>query len=133
MYSIVLRNIAFLGACTLVLMASGQSDERYAYVPSKAVERTADNESMGFRTSAVPGVLEMALPTGTRRVDILNARGNVVRSLPYADLAELDLGSLARGTWTLRAHTPYGLSVRRIVVMQPGSVAWAVPRHGKRR
>lgn len=118
---------------SLVALLCAQTDDRYAYVPTRAVPQTADNEGMGFRTTAVPGVLEMALPAGTERVDILNSRGNVVRSMDHTELSDLDLGSLARGTWTLRAHTPNGFSVRRFVVMQPGSVAWAVPRQGKRR
>lgn len=128
-----LRFIAALGAWSLVVVLCAQSDDRFAYVPARTVPRTADSEGMGFRSTAVPGVLEMALPAGTDRVDILNARGNVVRSMDHSELSDLDLGSLARGTWTLRAHTPNGFSVRRFVVMQPGSVAWAVPRQGKRR
>lgn len=123
-----------LVACAMILTytAIAQSEERIAYVPLRAVEHTADNEAMGFRTGAVGGLLEMSVPSGTRRVDILNAKGNVVRSFEQDEVSDLDLGSLARGTWTLRAHTPNGFSVRRFVVMQPGSVAWAVPRSNKR-
>lgn len=126
--------------CVLVIAAllhalgavQAQSDEHYAYLPVRPVERTADDASMGFRTGSVPGVLEMAVPAGTKRVDILNARGNVVHSYTDLEMESLDLGSLDRGTWTLRAHTSRGFSVRRFVVMQPGRVAWAVPRSGKR-
>jgi len=133
MFNVHLRLGAVLGAWALVAVLCAQSDERYAYVPTRAVPHTADDEGMGFRSTAVPGVLEMALPAGTERVDILNARGNVVRTMAYGELSDLDLGSLARGTWTLRAHTPHGFSIRRFVVMQPGNVAWAVPRQGFRK
>lgn len=109
-----------------------QGDDHYAYVPTRPVERTADDATMGFRSGSVPGMLEMAVPIGTTQVDILNARGKVMHSYTEGELDVLDLGTLDRGTWTLRAHTPHGYSVRRFVVMQPGSVVWAVPRSGKR-
>ena len=112
--------------------AQAQSEEHYAYVPSRPIERTADDANMGFRSSSVPGMLEMAVPKGTSQVDILNARGKVVHSYMQEEIEVLDLGTLSRGTWTLRAHTPHGFSVRRFVVMQPGAVAWAVPRSGRR-
>lgn len=115
-----------------VTLAHAQSEERYAYVPSRPIERTADDANMGFRSSSVPGMLEMAVPKGTSQVDILNARGKVIHSYTQEEIDVLDLGTLSRGTWTLRAHTPHGFSVRRFVVMQPGAVAWAVPRSGRR-
>lgn len=124
--------MAFGATFGSVTSAQAQSEERYAFVPSRPIERTADDANMGFRSSSVPGMLELAVPKGTSQVDILNARGKVVHSYMYEEIEVLDLGTLSRGTWTLRAHTPHGFSVRRFVVMQPGSVAWAVPRSGRR-
>ncbi|MEX1132142.1 MAG: hypothetical protein WEC15_02860, partial [Flavobacteriales bacterium] len=57
------RIIAALGAWSLAVVLCAQSDDRVAYVPARAVPHTADSEAMGFRSTAVPGVLEMALPT----------------------------------------------------------------------
>lgn len=113
--------------------AIGQADDRVAYLPSKAISRTADDISIGFRESAVPGVVELDLPRGTWRVDILDTRGELDHTLEGRDLNILDLSSLAKGTWTMRAHTPEGYSVRRFIVLQRGTVAWAVPPAPRKR
>lgn len=125
----LLLAFGILVGCTSAVHA--QSEERYAYVPTRPIERTADDANMGFRSSSVPGMLEMAVPKGTSQVDILNARGKVIQSYAQEDIDVLDLSTLSRGTWTLRAHTPHGFSVRRFVVIHPGAVAWAVPRSGR--
>lgn len=123
----------------MVLMLSfsnalcAQTDDRVAYLAPRPIARTADNHELGFRNGAVPGMVEFSMPIGTHRVDILNAKGNVIRSLALDEIASLHLGELAKGTWTLRAHTPEGLSIRRFVVMAPGKVAWAVPPVPKKR
>jgi hypothetical protein len=113
--------------------AIGQADERVAYLPANAIARTADDISIGFRESAVPGVVELELPRGTWRVDILDTRGELDHTLEGRDLNILDLSTLAKGTWTMRAHTPEGYSVRRFIVLQRGTVAWAVPPAPRKR
>ncbi len=127
-----LRRSAVLCAMLSTFVVCAQSEAHIAYVPSTPLENTADDAAMGFRQGTIPGILELQLPAGTRQVDILNARGNVVHRFGEDHITNLDLADLSRGTWTLRAHTPHGFSIRRFVVMQLGSVAWAVPRSGKR-
>jgi hypothetical protein len=126
-----------LSALLLAILSCGvsmaQSEEQVAYVATRTVTRTADDPELGFRSGAVAGSVEFAVPKGTHRVDVLNARGNVVRTLFMDEVAGLKLGDLSRGTWTLRAHTASGLSIRRFIVLGPGQVAWAVPAAPKRR
>jgi hypothetical protein len=127
---------SLLSALVLILsadLANGQADDRLAYLPSKAITRTADDIRIGFRESAVPGIVELELPPGTWRVDILDTRGELDHTLEGRDLNTLDLGGLAKGTWTMRAHTPEGYSVRRFIVLQRGTVAWALPPAPRKR
>lgn len=105
--------------------ATAQADGMVAYVPSRPLERTADDERIGFAESAVAGKAEAILPSGTYQADILNVRGNVKHTYSTAELGELSLGDLRPGTWTLRVHTPDGLRVRRFVVMERGKVVWS--------
>ena len=105
--------------------ADAQADGMVAYVPSRPLDRTADDERIGFAESAVAGKAEAVLPSGTYQADILNVRGNVKHTYSTAELSELSLGDLRPGTWTLRVHTPEGLRVRRFVVMERGKVVWS--------
>ena len=114
----------FLLTCTLL---KAQVDDHVALVSSAPVRQRADNAQMGFKDGAVPGTVEFHMPQGTHRIDLLNARGRVERTLTGSDMHHLDLGGLRCGTWTLRAHTMNGLNVRRFVVMERGRIAWAVP------
>ena len=123
-----------LSLCLLLLgqLAVAQYDD-VAYVPREAPARTADDASIGFVDTMVPGVVELSLPAATRAVDLLNAQGNVVRELNEAGLKTLDLRSLRPGTWTLRAHTTEGIHVRRFMVLSRGGMRWvrqsAMPAH----
>jgi hypothetical protein len=110
-----------------------QSDEQTAYVPSRPPANEASANELGFQTGSGSDRMQLDLPAGTWQVDILNSKGSVVRTLTTTELDNMDLDDLGKGTWTLRAHTPEGLSVRRFVVMQPGQVAWALPTLPKRR
>jgi hypothetical protein len=114
-------------------MAYAQADERVAYLPTNTISRTADDVRIGFRDSAIPGMVELELPPGTWRVDIIDARGDLDHTLEGRDLNTLDLGGLAKGTWTMRAHTPEGYSIRRFIVLQRGTVAWALPPAPRKR
>jgi len=113
--------------------AFGQADERIAYLPTNAIAKTADDVRISFRESAAAGMVELELPRGTWRVDILNTRGELDHTLEGSDLNTLDLGSLAKGTWTMRAHTPEGYSIRRFIILQRGTVAWALPPAPRKR
>lgn len=110
-----------------------QTGELIAYVPSTPPERTADDLRITFLEPVVPGLVEVALPPGTDRVDLLNARGKVKRSHLASTVEQLDLRKLRRGTWTLRAHTSKGMVVRRFFVMGHGRVLWELPQHDRRR
>ncbi len=110
-----------------------QSDELIAYVPSTAPTRTADDLRITFLEPVLPGVMEVSLPEGTHRIDLLNARGKVKHTREAAHVEQLDLRKLRRGTWTLRAHTRTGMVVRRFFVMGHGSVLWEMPYSNRRR
>lgn len=110
---------------TLGAHASAQADGLVVYVPHKPVERTADDSRIAFVESAVAGRVEAIIPEDADRVDILNGRGNVKHSYGAAELDRIGLGNLRPGTWTLRVHRRGGISVRRFVVLQRGSVVWS--------
>lgn len=97
-----------------------------AYVPKAALERTADDIRISFRDLAELGMVELVLPPGTFQVDLLNAQGNVVREM--AQEPTFDLRNLRPGTWTVRAHCPSGIRVRRFVVLGRGGTMWVDQR-----
>lgn len=113
--------------------AAAQADGLVAYVPERPVDRTADDERIGFMESAVAGKLEAIIPPGSERVDLLNARGNVKKTYVGDQMDDLSLGSLRPGTWTLRVHRQGGLLVRRFVVMERGAIRWSPKGPIKRR
>lgn len=122
-------------ACLLIIVPAiqAQHDDRTAYVPRKAPERTADDLRINFIEPAVPGEMEVALPDGTYRVDLLNARGNVKQVRSVEEARKINIKKLRRGTWTLRAHTPSGMIVRRFFVMGRGTVLMELPQSRRRR
>ena len=126
------RTLLLMAATMGPLVSFGQMAEMVAYVPSTPPERTADDLRISFLEPAVPGELEVALPNGTHRVDLLNARGRVKHSHDVNAAGRLDLKKLRRGLWTLRAHTPDGMVVRRFVVQDHGRVLWEMPRTERR-
>ena len=110
----------------------GQIDADLAYLPHKAPSNTADDVRVGFSESTVSGSVELILPMGTERVDLLNARGEVVEHLTSAQLERLALDELRPGTWTLRAMVNGHYMVRRFVVLGKGHMAW-IPEQTHRR
>ena len=108
-------------------LAAAQAED-LAYVPSAAPARTADEASIGFRDRSEPGLVDLVLPPGTYQVDLLNAQGNIVGHIDLRNSAELDLRALKPGTWTVRAHCPDGLRVRRFVVLGRGGTMWVQQR-----
>lgn len=128
-----MRILLTLVVLTFAVGGYAQADGLVAYVPTKPVERTADDTRIGLMESAVPGNVEAMLPHDALQVDILNARGNVKRSYTAAELDHVDLTGLRHGTWTLRVHTPKGVLVRRFAVMRQGAMVWALPTRTKRR
>lgn len=115
------------------LSVHGQADGLVAYVPERPIERTADDERIGFMDGAVAGKLEPIIPVGSERVDLLNARGNVKKTYTGREMDGLSLGSLRPGTWTLRVHRQGSMLIRRFVVMEQGAILWSPKGPIKRR
>jgi hypothetical protein len=113
-------------AALLLLMVAGPGRARaqgeLAYVPRSAPAYTADDARIAVSEADEAGHLRVSLPTGTWQLDLLNARGNVVERLAPDEALNLHAARLKPGTWTLRAHTPSGLLVRRMVVLGSSSV-----------
>jgi hypothetical protein len=116
-----------------VAPATAQADGLVAYVPEKPIERTADNERIGFMDGAVAGKLEAIIPPGSERIDLLNARGNVKKTYSGSAMDDLSLGDLRPGTWTLRVHRQGSILIRRFVVMERGAILWSPKGPIKRR
>lgn len=117
-------------ACALGTTVRAQMED-LAYVPAMAPARTADDATIGFRDRTEPGMVDLVLPTGTYHVDLLNAQGNVAGEVALINSAELDLRALKPGTWTVRAHCPGGLRVRRFVVLGRGGTMWVDQRRSR--
>ncbi|WKZ67192.1 MAG: hypothetical protein QY325_04510 [Flavobacteriales bacterium] len=112
---------ALLAACHCV----AQADDM-AYMPKEVPARTADDAVITMHETDTPGVVAFSLPPETYRVDLLNGQGRVVDSMPPDAAAAFDLDRLRPGTWTLRAHTPVGMRVRRFVVSNRNGLNRAV-------
>ncbi len=126
--------ISILIATLSVGRSSAQStDDRVAYVPRKAPARTADDLRINFLEPVVPGEIELGLPEGTYRLDLLNARGKVKQTRSIGELETINVKKLSRGTWTVRAHTPAGMVVRRFFVMGRGTVLMELPQSRNKR
>lgn len=125
--------LALLLITRCIAHVAAQADGLVAYVPEKAIERTADDERIGFMESAVAGKLEAIIPPGSERVDLLNARGNVKKTYTGDEMDDLSLGSLRPGTWTLRVHRQGSMLIRRFVVMERGAILWSPKGPIKRR
>ncbi len=95
--------------------------------------RALNEASIAFMETDAPGVVRLELPVGTDRVDLLNARGNVVRQLHASDLPFLDLGTLKPGPWTIRVRTSSGYQVRRFLVLADGHMFWSPPQSRTKR
>lgn len=128
------KRSAFLLIMTFAAgLVSAQADERVAYVPKKTPARTADDLQINFLEPVVPGEIELGLPEGTYRLDLLNARGKVKQSRTLGEMEQINVRKLSRGTWTVRAHTPAGMVVRRFFVMGRGTVLMELQQSRKKR
>jgi hypothetical protein len=123
-----MRTLLLFLSCVAAAGLMAQDDGYVAYVPSRPPEHTADDVRVGFVEGTLPSTVELSLPQGTYQVDLLNARGNVKRSFPAGSIDQIDLTELSPGTWTLRARTPEGLSIRRFAVLAQGGVLWTLPQ-----
>ena len=113
--------------------AMAQQDGLIAYVPSRPMPHTADAPRVGLIEGPVQGKMDAVVPEDALQVDVLNARGNVVRTYGPLEFHDMDLGNLRAGTWTLRVHTAGKLLVQRFAVLHRGSLVWNLPKQRKRR
>jgi hypothetical protein len=113
--------------------ARAQDDVSMAYTVAPARVRAAEVVRIEAMETAVPGMIELTLPPSTYRVDLLNPRGRVKRSLVMSGTGTLDTRNLYKGTWTLRAHTEHGMVVRRFMKADLHTVLWETPRPVRKR
>lgn len=118
-----IHHILLMAWLAFPLAVSAQGDDM-AYVPHDMPERTADDTAIDLLRTHEPGIVDLVLPIGTHRVDLLSASGNVVRTMDMSVPPQLDLRSLRPGTWTLRAHTNSGARVRRFLVLGNSGTMW---------
>ena len=128
-----MRRTLTLLLISIPFVIQAQSSEDMAYLPRQAATHTADTERVGFSESAVAGSVDLILPTGTDRVDLLNGRGDVVNIFEKGELERLALDRLKPGTWTIRAHVGSRLLIRRFLVIGEGQVAWIPNQEQVRR
>jgi hypothetical protein len=128
----ILRTSALAVILSMGVRAWAQTDD-LAYVPREVPERTADDVAIDLVRTTEPGIVDINLPVGTQRVDLLNATGKVMLALDLSVPPQLDLTSLRPGTWTIRAHSTHGVRVRRFVVLGNNSTMWAEQKNPRRR
>ncbi len=118
-----MRNLILLlvGTCTVNLVAQ-DGDIAYAGGTKRTVEHTTRVEKLSMVEGAVPGSMELVLPTGTTQVDVLNGNGRVKHRFNGSEIESFNVSDLRPGTWTLRAHTGQGMVVRRFMVMYGGHI-----------
>ncbi|MCW5898182.1 MAG: hypothetical protein KIT10_02845 [Flavobacteriales bacterium] len=107
---------------SLGLFAQGSFDD-FAYAPPGQARAVDRSQALSIMEGPLPGTLDLGLPPGTTRVDLFNSKGRLKRTMPAEEA--IGLKELRPGTWTLRAHTAQGLVVRRITVLDNGSV-WSM-------
>ncbi len=120
-----LRNTATALVLVLSISSAVAQCGDLAYAGTKRTSRTADVPTIEMVPTTVPGVVELTLPTGTVGVDVLNARGKVVRELENDEQDQLDLNRLRPGTWTIRVRTTSGYLIRRFVVLGRSGMYWS--------
>lgn len=126
---------ALLLLLLLATAGSALAQGDLAYMPAKAPANTADDERISMSDTEDPGVVRISFPSGTYRVDLINAHGEVVEQMAPEEAERFDVTGLRSGTWTMRARTPQGYSVRRFAVRQHhgmNQVADAAPMRKKR-
>jgi len=128
-----MRRTLVILVIAIPIAIQAQSTEDMAYLPRHTAAHTADHEGVGFSESAVAGSVDLVLPSGTDKVDLLNGRGDIEQVFEHQQLERLALDRLRPGTWTLRAHVGDRLLVRRFLVIGVGQVAWIPDQRKVRR
>ena len=124
----LLRSTALLSCFSAwsLLGAQAQDAELTAYEPPVDEEFHMDGRAIDIAGRTADGALLLDLPDGTRRVDLLNGRGRVVRSFTGGSMWQLDLRDLGTGTYMLRAHQDGHIERKRIVITRPGRNLWTI-------
>lgn len=94
--------------------------EPLAFVPDRPMRRTADSDRIALVGSDAPGLYRLSLPAATSKVDMLNARGKRLKTVPLSPDGLLDVRGLRSGVYTVRVFVPEGVLVRRIGVLRNG-------------
>ncbi|MBK6775697.1 MAG: T9SS type A sorting domain-containing protein [Flavobacteriales bacterium] len=117
---------SILLAMLLALSSARAQDELVAYEPRRAPVRTADSEEIAIIGSDSAGLYRFAVPEGTYAVDLLNAQGKRLEPQPPISNGTVDVRNMKPGTYTVRAHTFEGISIRRFSLLRRGATSWAV-------
>jgi hypothetical protein len=117
---------SLLVAILLTVAGVQAQDELVAYEPRRAPVRTADSEDIAIIGSDSAGRYHFAVPEGTYAVDLLNAQGKRLVPQPPISNGTVDVRNMKPGTYTVRAHTFEGISIRRFSLLRRGATSWAV-------
>lgn len=130
----VQRSILSIFLLLISLQYAIGQDDAIAYATRSPRDRMADSGSVGFTEGPVSGTVDLMVPDGTHRIDLLDANGNVRFTFDPLTQSTLDLDRLRTGVWSIRAHGPNGILVRRFVMEGNGNVRWlSYPRLAKVR
>lgn len=120
-----MRPVVFTLVVLFSIHAKAQ-DGLIAYVPKGHVDRAADSEEIVLTSTTEQGVYTVRVPAGTYRVDVLDDRGDPLTKQPLIVGERFDVRGLRASTYTLRAHTPNGIRIRRFALLGKGASLWAV-------
>lgn len=120
----MLRTILFMSVLgTTVLHA--QVDDRMAYVVTpRPMKGDASSPAIAIRAEVDSGSLVFVLPEDASHADLTNARGRVVAEVAAWPDPRIDARRLKPGTYMLRAYTPNGILLKRLVLLRPGGGIW---------
>ena len=128
------RSALFIFLLLISLHHVVAQDDAMAYASRSPRDRMADSGSVGFIEGPMAGTVDLMVPDGTQRIDLLDGNGNVRFTFDPLTQTTLDLDRLRTGVWSIRAHGPDGILVRRFVLEGNGSVKWlSYPRLAKVR
>jgi hypothetical protein len=101
-------------------------DDLVAYVPKRNISRMADSETITLTSTGQHGIYRLTVPSGTVTIDVLDARGEKLLRQPPIENGILNVRALKASTYTIRAHSPSGISIRRFALMGRGASLWAI-------
>jgi hypothetical protein len=106
-----------VAALSMVTAARAQTGD-FAYVEPADAAQHVPEASITIEHGVEPGLLKVGLAPGVTQLDVLNAKGKVVLTMPATRTLALDLRRFSSGNYVLRAHAPQGLRVKRISLLR---------------